>query len=163
MHALPTIGLQVALAWACAALPLPVGAAGEALHADRHARWTEDRDALTDHLQNLQWTRTDNGADISQPEAMAWCQQKGQGWRLPSRTELERLYDSGAPGETTPCRNARCKVPATFTLSSYFYWSAQVDERTGQVWYIYLHTGHPQRSPSDFRLNARALCVRPTK
>lgn len=163
MRSLSMIGLLAALVPAWASASPPAGATGEVSIPAQRARWTEGGDTLTDHRQNLQWTRTDNGADISQPEAIAWCHQKGQEWHLPSRAELESLYASGAPEETTPCRNAHCKVPAMFSLSSYFYWSAQVDERTGQAWYLYLHTGHPQRSPIDYRLNARALCVRPAK
>lgn len=134
--------------------------AGEPQDRVLRVRWAEAGEALLDRRHGLQWMRRDNGADVNQQEAMAWCAQQGAGWRLPQRAELEGLYASGAAGETTPCRGAQCKVPSTFTLSSYFQWSSQTEASSGQAWYVYLHTGHPTSSPADYRLNARALCVR---
>jgi hypothetical protein len=134
-------------------------AAGETRSLRLRMRWVAAADGVMDNAQRLLWTRQDNGADVDWAEAKAWCEGLGQGWRLPTRAELEALTTSAA-GETTPCRGAPCKAPALFALSSYWMWSG---DRTadGNAVYHYLHTGHSQFSPVGYKLNARALCVRP--
>ncbi|MBX3635331.1 MAG: DUF1566 domain-containing protein [Rubrivivax sp.] len=122
-------------------------------------RWTAAPDGVLDRAQRLVWTRQDNGADIDMGAAAAWCTSLGAGWRLPRRAELEGLV-AGAAGETTPCRGAQCRAPALFALSGYWMWSGERND-AGRVWYVYLHTGHTQASAPDYKLNARALCVRP--
>jgi len=47
-----------------------------------------------------------------------------------------------------------------FALSSYWMWSSD-RSADGKAFYHYLHTGHTTDSPADYKLNARALCVRP--
>lgn len=133
--------------------------AGETRPLRLRLRWTDAADGVLDRAQRLLWTRQDNGADIDWTEASTWCRDKGAGWRLPRRAELESLV-AGAAGETTPCRGAQCKAPVLFTLSSYWMWSGDRDA-AGRVWYVYLHTGHTANSAPDYRLQARALCVRP--
>lgn len=123
-------------------------------------RWSETPDGLLDRHTRLEWTRSDNGADLDWVEAGAHCAALGASWRLPSRDELQGLFGSSAHGETTPCRGASCKVPGLFQLSSYWQWTGQADPDGRQAWYLYLHTGHPQQSRTDYRLGARALCVR---
>lgn len=122
-------------------------------------RWTAAPDGVLDRAQRLVWTRQDNGADIDMSAAAAWCTSLGAGWRLPSRAELESLV-AGAAGETTPCRGVQCRAPALFALSGYWMWSGERNA-AGRIWYVYLHTGHTQASAPDYKLNARALCVRP--
>ena len=122
-------------------------------------RWVATADGVLDKTQHLLWTRQDNGSDVDWAGAAAWCEGMGQGWRLPSRAELEGLTASAA-GETTPCHGAQCKAPALFALSSYWMWSSDRNA-DGKAVYHYLHTGHTQSSPADYKLNARALCVRP--
>ncbi len=133
--------------------------AGETASARLRLRWTVSPDGVLDNAQRLVWSRQDNGVDIDSPGAIAWCESMGKGWRLPSRAELESL-SSGAAGETTPCRGAKCKAPTLFTLTSYWMWSGDHDSQ-GRAFYHYLHTGHTQTSQPDYRLHARALCVRP--
>lgn len=83
----------------------------------------------------------------------------GADW--PEESARERIsLQAGAAGETTPCRGAQCRAPALFALSGYWMWSGERDS-AGRGWYVYLHTGHTQASAPDYRLNARALCVRP--
>lgn len=134
--------------------------AGETRPLRLRLRWAVVAEGVLDRTQRLLWTREDNGTDIDGPAASAWCQAKGAAWRLPRRAELEGLV-AGAAGETTPCRGAQCRVPALFALSSYWMWSGDSDA-AGRIWYVYLHTGHTANSAPDYRLNARALCVRPT-
>jgi hypothetical protein len=122
-------------------------------------RWVDSADGVMDKAQRLLWTRQDNGTDVDWAGAMAWCASLGPGWRLPSRPELETIT-TGAAGETTPCRGAQCKAPSLFALSSYWMWSSD-RSADGKAFYHYLHTGHTKDSPIDYRLNARALCVRP--
>lgn len=133
--------------------------AGETLSLRLRLRWVAVADGVMDNVRRLLWTRQDNGTDVDWPGAMAWCESLGPGWRLPSRTELEDLTTS-AYGETTACRGSQCKVPALFTLSSYWMWSGDRNA-DGKAIYHYLNTGHTQFSAIDYRFTARALCVRP--
>jgi hypothetical protein len=133
--------------------------AGETQSLRLRLRWVAVAAGVMDNVRRLLWTRQDNGTDVDWPGAVAWCESLGPGWRLPSRVELEDLTAS-AYGETTPCRGSQCKVPALFILSSYWMWSG--DRNTdGRAVYHYLHTGHTQSWAVDYRLNARALCLRP--
>lgn len=132
--------------------------AGETRSLRLRLRWVAVADGVMDKARHLLWTRQDNGADVDWAGAQAWCQSLGQGWRLPSRAELEALTTDAA-GETTPCRGSSCKVPALFALSSYWMWSGDRNA-DGSATYHYLHTGHTQTSSADYKLNARALCVR---
>lgn len=152
---------------ACAGPDKSLAAAGERLELGAgetrslrlRLRWVASADGVMDKAQRLLWTRQDNGTDVDWAGAMAWCASLGPGWRLPSRPELEAIT-TGAAGETTPCRGAQCKAPALFALSSYWMWSSD-RSADGKAFYHYLHTGHTKDSPIDYRLNARALCVRP--
>lgn len=133
--------------------------AGEIRSLRLRLRWVAAADGVMDKASHLLWTRQDNGTDVDWAGAQAWCQSLGQGWRLPSRAELEGIT-TGAAGETTPCRGSACRAPALFALSSYWMWSGERNA-DGTATYHYLHTGHTQTSPADYKLNARALCVRP--
>lgn len=133
--------------------------AGETRSLRLRLRWVAAADGVMDNTSRLLWTRQDNGSDVDWVGAKAWCESLGQGWRLPSRAELEAIT-TGSAGETTPCRGAQCKVPALFALSSYWMWSGDRNA-DGSATYHYLHTGHTQTSSVDYKLNARALCVRP--
>jgi hypothetical protein len=126
-------------------------------------RWRDlGANGLEDRRTRLNWMRSDSGRDTDWPEAKAWCASQGDGWRLPTRKELESLFDSGLKDETVPCFNAKCRVPASFQLSASWQWTGDASaEDSTRVWYLYLSTGHPQTSTPDYRLNARALCVRP--
>lgn len=133
---------------------------GDAVARELRVRWVDLGAAgLKDRHTGLQWTRADNGQDVDWREAQAWCAGRGAGWRLPTRAELEALFDSGLKGETVPCLNAKCRVPASFQLSGSWQWSGQAAEGGEKAWYLYLSTGHPQTSAADYKLNARALCV----
>lgn len=122
-------------------------------------RWDASDDRVIDKLQRQEWSRSDNGSDVDWTSAQAWCANMGTGWRLPSRAELEGLT-AGSAGETTPCGGAQCKVPGLFKLTGYWMWSGDRNPE-GRAYYHYLHTTHTQLSAIDYRLNARALCVRP--
>lgn len=132
--------------------------AGQAATARLRFLWRATDQGVVDTSQGLVWTRSDNGTDVDWTAAGAWCAAQGKDWRLPSRAELERLTASAA-GETTPCRDAQCKVPGLFSLTGYWMWTGDRDSN-GRAYYHYLHTGHSQVSAIDYRLNARALCVR---
>jgi hypothetical protein len=134
---------------------------GESLELALRVRWADlGPQGLLDRRSKLQWTRSDNGKDLNWPDAKAWCASQGEAWRLPSRAELEGLYNSGLAGEVVPCFNAKCKVPSSFQLSGSWQWSGQLSDDGRTVWYIYLSTGHPQQADPNYQLNARALCVR---
>lgn len=137
---------------------LALGSQAALAAAQAQAPWQASDQGLVDPTQRLIWTRSDNGADIDWTAAGAWCASLGKDWRLPTRAELEKLTTSSA-GQATPCRDARCRVPGLFKLTGYWMWSSDRDSG-GRAYYHYLHTGHTQPSSIDYRLNARALCVR---
>lgn len=126
--------------------------------AQAQVPWQASEQGLVDPTQRLIWTRSDNGADINWTAASAWCASLGKDWRLPTRAELEMLTTTSG-GQTTSCRDARCRVPSLFTLTGYWMWSSE-RAPNGRAYYHYLHTGHTQVSGVDYQLNARALCVR---
>ena len=121
-------------------------------------RFRETADTLVDTAQNLEWTKQDNGGDIDWQGAMAWCNQKGGNWRLPTAAELKRLFDRSG-SSTTPCGEGTCKVSPQFRLSKWWFWSS---ERNGssEAWSVNLYGGYRYSDHIGRRSNGRALCVR---
>ncbi|TNF61916.1 MAG: DUF1566 domain-containing protein, partial [Burkholderiales bacterium] len=70
--------------------------AGETQVLRLRLRWVPVADGVLDNAGRLIWTRQDNGTDVDWEGAAAWCASLGQGWRLPSRAELESLTAGSA-------------------------------------------------------------------
>jgi hypothetical protein len=106
---------------------------------------------VTDHVTGLTWEGTVDGTQYMQPDAVAHCAAKGEGWRLPSRLELVSLvdYTIAAPGPTI---NAIFKdTPATtFWTSSDYHGDVGGDE-----WYVGFDAGY-----SDYGIANQAGLVR---
>ncbi len=110
----------------------------------------------------LDWTQSDNGDDVDWHEANAYCQRKGNGWRLPTSSELQSLYAPELPGKV--CWNALfvfhlCNVSPLLDLETSAPWSS---ERNGaaEVWRVSLTNGKKYSVDMTEPYGARALCVR---
>lgn len=134
----------------------------------RLAAWTDaGGGVLLDKSTGLEWTQSDNGKDIEQPDAMKYCQSlnlQGGKWRLPSEDELLALY-VWTEDERVPCgnRDQQCFASRLFHLTSNVFWSATPDNTT-QAFHVELSDGpgndHRVAYPANFSRYHRALCVR---
>lgn len=136
---------------------------------ESRARWqAQDSDTVRDSELALQWTRSDNGADIDWSQASAYCaalKLDGGGWTLPSTKQLLELVDHEQAGRS-PCGSylgttVQCAVPAVFSLSGPFFWSKEPFAEH-EAYGAFLATGTRLRYIRSARFNNRALCVRAT-
>lgn len=122
--------------------------------------------SVEDSATGLQWTASDNDATISATEAKSWCEGKGSGWRLPTRSELQTLFNA-SPSAKVPCGFSECSVPAAFDLTSSLYWTSHRIANSGdlaaaaRVCYVSLSYGTSSSQVESGGLeDIRALCVR---
>jgi len=115
---------------------------------------------IRDNESGLDWTQSDNGADIDWHQANAWCNQRGDGWRLPSVDELAALYDESGQLATS-CGAYTCKVYSGFRLTTPygFYWSGTA-KGSSEAWFVDLLDGHRYSIDVSISDDERALCVR---
>lgn len=137
---------------------------------DRLAAWTDaGGGVLLDKQTGLQWTQSDNGKDIEQPQAINYCGHldlQGGKWRLPSEDELVALYVfTDDDDQRVPCggRDNLCFASKSFHLTSNYFWSATSDGAT-KAFHMELDDGpgnnHRVAYPPNFSKYHRALCVR---
>ena len=135
----------------------------------RLAAWTDaGGGVLLDKQTGLQWTQSDNGKDVEQPQAIRYCEHldlKGGKWRLPSEDELVALY-VWTEDQRIPCRSGQgpeCFVSNLFHLTSNYFWSATSESAT-KAFHMDLSDGpgndHRVAWPPNFSKYHRALCVR---
>lgn len=132
------------------------------------------RGTILDELTSLEWSNSDNGADVDWEDASDYCEDIRLGefkdWRLPSVEELSALHSSvkALPHEPLSCFVIyKGKKQLTHThvwnpvpgirVSCYNFWSST---RAGnQAWTVSFDNGI--RMPSGVRYEThRALCVR---
>jgi hypothetical protein len=118
---------------------------------------------LQDERTKLEWSQSDNGADIDWNEAKASCDGKHAQWRLPSLQELKSIYNEHARG--VRCANATCKVASQFHLTGSWFWSAtQVGKDATDgielAWGVLLVNGAQTQTVREASYGSRALCVR---
>lgn len=120
---------------------------------------------LLDKVTGLQWTQADNGKDIAQAQAVAYCEHldlQGGHWRLPSEDELLALYVE-TDDDTVSCGDHQCYASKLFRLTNNYFWSAtsesptkffhmELDDGPGNDHRVALHPGNSR--------NHRALCAR---
>jgi hypothetical protein len=118
---------------------------------------------LKDTRTGLQWTQSDNGADIGWNDARKFCAGRGGDWRLPSVDELLAIYASNVP---TPrvcavhgALSYTCKTSVLFHLTSTAFWSGTA-LGAGKSWDVLLFSGLRDAVPVEFAQDVRALCVR---
>jgi hypothetical protein len=117
------------------------------------------RNRTAEHLETgLMWQMTDNGNDISQRDAEAYCRDLDQGdyadWRLPSIFELENLYAPETEGskrfQTIPGITLSACCPWTSTPHGDFHWT------------FVFYNGLRYIKYQSIGKASRALCVRNT-
>lgn len=122
---------------------------------------------VRDRSSGLEWAGADNGADVNWGEANAYCKDLGlvdaDDWRLPSRAELEGLFEAVAerPLEMVECGMMSRLIPGIKTTCAMF-WSSTLDpEASGrQAFAVWFETGKAEASPMVLGGLTRALCVR---
>jgi polyisoprenoid-binding protein YceI len=137
-----------------------------ALGADETtARWALLNDAaIVDTQTELEWTRIDNGHDISWPNAQRFCHELGRNWRLPTVDELSSIYDAKMPIGVR-CGENRCRVPELFDLTGTWFWSADSVGNDGSdgaelAWGLLMVNGVHTKSVKALADGSRALCTR---
>lgn len=136
------------------ALPLAQPTQSEQDASDRRYE-TRDDGTIRDTKTGLDWTHSDNGADVNWNEAARYCAGKGSGWRLGSPDELKGIYDTL---QSTPCGRQTCRVSSKFRLSNSRFWSNEL-KHPSYAWNLYLYNG--LQVASHVNDSARVLCVRP--
>jgi hypothetical protein len=126
------------------------------------------------------WTSNDNGSEVDQPQAAAYCstlQYAGyNGWRLPTLEELQGIYD--------PDTIVKVKVVSGITyevhvkggldLTTGWIWSDRPGDFPGRpyqnAWFLRFFDaassfdrGKPQSTFLHFHFHMHALCVRRPK
>jgi len=114
-------------------------------------------EVLFDSKWGLQWTRSDNGSDVTWAQAQSHCRGLGGGWSLPTVEQLQSLYDAALPG--IRCGSYTCKVSDHFRLSSYWFWSSESNGFSG-AWFVDLDDGRRVSYRVGDSGSLRALCVR---
>lgn len=125
-------------------------------HAAPPERYVQHDGVVTDPRSGLTWAQSDNGTEISWPDAVKVCSARGEAWRLPSIDELEALYD---PAESVACGGNFCHAASAFVLSGGWFWSR---ERGGvsQAWGYNLDIGRRDLNAITGSSFGRVLCVR---
>lgn len=106
----------------------------------------------------LEWAQSDNGADINWSAAGKFCAGKGAGWRLPSVSELQSLYDKSGKAESRCGTGFTCKVSPLFHLSGPWAWSNEAISSVS-AWIVILTRGNTDTYVVADATKKRALCV----
>jgi polyisoprenoid-binding protein YceI len=111
-----------------------------------------------------EWTRADNGHDITWSNAQRFCHELGRNWRLPTVDELSAVYDAKAPLGAR-CGENRCRVPELFDLTGSWFWSADSVGNDGSdgaelAWGVLMVNGVHTKSVKALADGSRALCIR---
>lgn len=93
---------------------------------------------VTDKKTNLMWAARDNNNVVTWQQAKHYCESyRGgghRGWRMPTRSELAGLYDSGLNGYELNCfYTGIVKVPDLVVLSCYYLWSSDEEGPNASV------------------------------
>ncbi len=111
---------------------------------------------IRDSTTGLEWSQSDNGSDIDWEEATRYCDNKGGGWRLPTSSELQGIYDVSL---SVSCGGSTCSTYLMFRLTGSTFWSNDRDGYSGAS-YVFLNDGSRYALHVVYISNGRALCVR---
>lgn len=106
----------------------------------------------------LQWSQSDNGADIDWTAAGKFCAAKGAGWRLPSVAELQSIHDKSGQSENRCGPGFTCKVSPLFHLTGPWAWTNEASNAMS-TWIVILTKGNASTYVGDDASKKRALCV----
>lgn len=130
---------------------------------DRRKRqgWLIDNNngTVTDPETGLMWAAEDNGHDITWDDAKAYCENfRGGGhsdWRMPTMSELQRLYKSGSGYEAN---GYTVYITELIRLTSYWVWSSEASGSSAA--YFYFNGGGRYSLDRSYSNNGRVLPVR---
>jgi hypothetical protein len=131
------------------------------LEAAKHvADETQRRGYWIDASTGLMWTARDNGADIAQPKAAAYCRGLTtagfRDWHLPSIDELAGIYDANITSGNV--RGRALHTRGGIQLTDWWVWSG-TSSGSGGTWPLYFTSWLDSDPPGQLR-RVRALCVR---
>jgi len=130
----------------------------------------------TDPATGLMWTSNDNGSDVDQPQAAAYCstlQYAGySGWRLPTLEELQSIYDpkNSSKKKVVAGIEYEVHVKGDLNLTTGWVWSDRPGDSPGRpyqsAWLFQFFDqasnfdkGKPLSNFLHFHFHMRALCV----
>ena len=106
-----------------------------------------------DPVSKLTWTTKENGTDIKQEEAEAYCRSLGLGWRLPKVEELRSVYNAKRTENGF-------HVNSEIKLTNGAPWSSEKGP-TKYPYYFNFVEGGQKNTFGDGYDRHQALCVRP--
>ena len=112
-------------------------------------RFNESGGTITDRSTNLQW-RVGPDSSTDWYEADSWVMGLGGDWRLPTRAELQELYNAGI----------RYRDWGPFENSGSFVWSGEVRD-SSSAWGVNFGSGYEAWLTRDHDYSKRAFAVRP--
>jgi hypothetical protein len=89
--------------------------------------------------QRLEWGKTCD-KELNWEDAKKWCEEQGEGWRLPTRLELLEAYEQKVSGFATS-----------------LYWSS-TENGSSSAWYENFSNGYQDDDYKDFGFYVR--CIR---
>lgn len=98
-------------------------------------RFIDNGDTVTDQKTGLTWMKEDDGERRTLEEAKAYCEQVGEGWRLPTIDELQTIIDRS---------KYRPAIDPVFTnTKSSWYWSSTpYAVNSSGAWVVYFNFGY---------------------
>ena len=111
-------------------------------------RFSQSGSVITDNETNLQW-RVGHDTSTNHHEAEDWVDNLGGDWRMPTRSELQGLYDAGI----------RYDDWGYFENSSYYVWSGEVRD-SSSAWGFYFDGGNENWHYRGYSDLIRAFAVR---
>lgn len=115
-------------------------------------RYTATADTVTDTRTGLVWQRSPSTSTRSWTEAQTYCENLGNGFRLPTVKELSTLVD--------PTRDPPLDM-SVFTSSPNYAWSSSTFKQDIYAWVVAINGGGGRfyQVPNGTPDQARALCV----
>jgi len=136
------------------------------VHAQKQTPANVPQPTWTDSTAGLMWAREDNGSDIQQPQALAYCRDLRlagfRDWRLPEIGELEQIYDPSVVSGTWSFDSHRydLHVKGSIRMTGCCGWSATSGKSTGEAWAFGFDGGLRVSVGTGDSDSARVLCVR---
>lgn len=135
---------------------------------DDDASPTDDDDDVSPTCEtvtrgSLEWSQCDNGSDIDQPDAVAWAANLNLGghtdWRLPTRAELQPLFDP-TQSLVTACY-LTVHIAPPFFLTCKWVWTSEVWQQEQDIaWIFDFESGTSTIYDKNTSDSKRALAVR---